>query len=82
MTAEDKLRQFIISDLRWPGSPGDLRSDASLLDLNVLDSLAIVQLTAFLEAEFSIHVDSADVVPRNFETIDAIVHYIDGKRDA
>lgn len=54
--------------------------DASLLDAGVIDSLAIVELTAFLEQEFGIRVDEDDLVPENFDSFRAMDAFVKSKQ--
>jgi len=49
-----------------------LSHDTPLLKENILDSLQIVQLLGFLESHFGISVDVEELVPDNFETVNAI----------
>ena len=56
--------------------------DYPLLEKDVLDSMGIIQVVAFLEDEFGIEVDDAELVPENFETIGSIAKLIDSKREA
>lgn len=56
--------------------------DYPLLEKDVLDSMGIFQVVAFLEDEFGIEVDDAELVPENFETIGSIAELIDSKREA
>ena len=79
---EEKVRTFVISELTWPGERDRLTNDLSLIDAKVLDSLAIQQMVAFIEAEFGIEVRDEEVLPSNFETIGAIARFVDSKRAA
>lgn len=56
--------------------------DYPLLEKDVLDSMGIFQVVAFLEDEFGIEVDDAELVSENFETIGSIAELIDSKREA
>lgn len=44
----------------------------NLLDSGVIDSFDIVDLIGSLEMQFGIVVDGDDIVPENFESVDAI----------
>ncbi len=74
MKAEDKIRKFVIDDLRWEGKPGDLKEDTSLID-GAMDSLGIVKTISFLERDFGIKVDEDEILPENFETIGALADF-------
>lgn len=52
----------------------------SLLTAGILDSLATVELIAFLEREFQIAVIDDDLQIENFDSISAIVALVERKR--
>jgi acyl carrier protein len=58
---------------------GTISRDEDLLAADILDSLAIVELVSFLEAQFGIQVVDDDLVPENFRTIDEIVAFVGRK---
>jgi acyl carrier protein len=76
---EEQIRDFVLSELLWDGAPDALTNDLPLVD-RVLDSLGIVQLTAFLEHRFGIRVRDEEVLPRNFESIAAIAGFVASKQ--
>ena len=53
-----------------PASAGSLTStdDTPLLD-GIMDSLALMQLVAFLEEEFATEIDDTEVTAENFRTL-------------
>ncbi|HJT58903.1 MAG TPA: phosphopantetheine-binding protein [Ktedonobacteraceae bacterium] len=61
--------------LREPGQL-PLRNDTSLLESGILDSLSLLKLLVFLEQEFKVPVDEFEVLPENFDTVNAICAYI------
>jgi acyl carrier protein len=69
---QDKLRQFIINELRWPGEHSKLTNDFNLLENGVIDSLGIYKVVEFIQDEFGIEIPDDDLVVDNFETLDAI----------
>jgi acyl carrier protein len=76
------IRDLIVRELQWSGSPDDLTDDYPLLDGKVLDSLDILKLVGFLEDRFSIDVDDEELVPEHFETISDIARLVESKRDS
>ena len=48
----------------------------SLLETGVLDSLSLLRLVVFIQERFGIVVDDVDLVPENFDTVDAICAYL------
>ena len=57
-----------------------LNENEDLLSAGILDSLAILQLVAFIEDRFGIKVPDEDVVFENFQSINALVAYLEQYR--
>jgi acyl carrier protein len=57
-----------------PDSP--IKEDTALIESGILDSLSILKLVLFLEDRFKVKVSPEDVVPENFETVQAICRYL------
>ena len=53
-----------------------LSSDQSLLETGIIDSAVMVGLVAFIEERFGFTVDEDDMIPENFETLQAIARYV------
>ena len=53
-----------------------LNNDTPLLESGILDSLALLSLLVFLEKEFNISVDDYEVIPENFNTVNAVCAYV------
>jgi acyl carrier protein len=75
----DRIREFVLEEGAWHRGRAELTDDVPLLS-GVLDSIAIVDLVALLEAEFGIVVENDDLDPENFSSIRAIVAFVDRKR--
>ena len=76
---EDTVRRFIAEELS--ASPVDGRlTDLPLLETQVLDSLGLLQLVSFLEAEFGVVVEDEELVPRNFGSIHDISRLVHEKQ--
>ena len=71
------IEGFIVEKITQDGEK--IARDEDLLASDTLDSLAIVELVAFLEAQFGIQVSDDDLVPENFKTIDEIVAFVAAK---
>jgi len=75
------IASFIADELLTGKGIDKVGPDESLIDSGVLDSLALVRLISFLEERFGVTVRDDEVIPENFQTIQAIEAYIGGKRD-
>ena len=50
--------------------------DAPLYTSNLIDSMGTVDLAMMLEDEFSIKIDTRDIIESNFDSISKLVNYI------
>jgi acyl carrier protein len=53
-----------------------LQETDDLLSAGILDSLAILQLVAFVEESFKLRIPDEDVVFENFQSIDSLDKYL------
>lgn len=79
MQTKDQLRNYIFSELARDNYFTNLSDDDSLIDNGVLDSVAIVQLLAFIENSFGTIIDDEDLIPENFENINSMCSLIQRK---
>jgi acyl carrier protein len=81
MTIEDcrkKIHQHILE--KFPlAKKRNLRSGDPLLETGVLDSLGILDLVHYLEAEFGFQVTDEDLLPENFASTDVIARFVVSK---
>lgn len=56
----------------FQGDTGSVPHEASLVDLGVLDSMAVAAMLAFAEAEFGIIVDESDITLENVVSVNAV----------
>ena len=80
MNVSQALEEFIIRDLMVADGDVSLSPDASLIESGIVDSLGILRLVAFIEENFSVVVDDIDVIPENFDTINAMNSLVERKR--
>lgn len=84
MDIKQTLRQFMVDELLvgmpngagtgGAAGPGD---DEDLLLSGLIDSLGVVRLIAFIEAEMGIRVPPEDVTIENFLTLQAMSDYLE-----
>jgi acyl carrier protein len=48
----------------------------SLIDSGIIDSLRLMELVSHIEQRYGVTVDDEDLIPENFDSIDAIVSYL------
>jgi acyl carrier protein len=78
---EQKIRQFITDNFLFREDRASLTDAESLLEAGVIDSTGVLELIAFLESEFGLAVDDAEIVPENLDSISRIVGYVKGKTE-
>lgn len=49
----------------------------SLLEAGVIDSLGVIQLVSFIQERFKVDVSEDDMMPENFDSIDAIAGFVE-----
>jgi len=54
--------------------------NGSLIITGILDSSAVLKLLLFIEERFSLNIVDKEVTPTNFETINRITTFIEGKK--
>jgi acyl carrier protein len=80
MGTEEIILNFIREELLRGDGQVSLEPNASLISTGILDSLALLKLLLFIEERFSLKVNDGEVNPRNFETVDRIMAFIESKR--
>jgi len=78
---KDEIRKYLLSN-NATGRIEDFSDEDSLLEAGVIDSMTMVGLIAFLEETYGISIGEDDMIPENFDSIDAIATYIEARRDA
>jgi len=75
----DAIEQFIVSEITGDLAPGPIAHGEDLLAADLIDSLGITELVAFVEGRFGISVVDEDLTPDNFRSVDAIVAFVGRK---
>lgn len=73
---ESLIKDFISRELVGRPDLLPIQNDTPLLETGILDSLALLRLLVFLEENFGAQVDDFDIIPENFNSIDAICVYV------
>jgi acyl carrier protein len=74
----NKVREFIASEIMFEDASSTLTDDTPLLG-GVIDSLGLMQLISFIEEEFDVTIDDAEVTADNFRTVGDIDHLVSEK---
>jgi acyl carrier protein len=54
----------------------------NLLTKGVIDSLRMLDMISFLESQYRLKVDEDDLMPENFESVEAIARFIEQRKKA
>lgn len=76
---KNEIRTYLTNN-RASSDAGQFDDQESLLEAGVIDSMAMVDLIAHLEKTYAITIDEDDMVPENFDSVEAIVTYVTGKQ--
>lgn len=71
-----RLRAFIQTELLFDRKGVALEHDTPLLEDGIIDSMGLMKIVAFVDAEFGVEVRDEDLVPENFATVEALGSYI------
>lgn len=72
-----ELIEFL-STIARPGRPiSDVADDVNLIDVGLLDSLALIQIISYLEQHHSLNLQSHGIDPNDLGSIEGIVQAIE-----
>lgn len=74
-STEQRIHAFLTEKFPLARKTGVGR-DTGLLEGGILDSLGILDVVSFLEAEFSIVVSDDELAPENFQTLGALSAFV------
>ncbi len=75
---KEPIRAFILEYAAARGVTA-IKDDESLLQTNVIDSVGVFRLIAFLEETFPLTVEESDMAPENFQSLNDIENFVTGK---
>ena len=74
-----RLREFVAKNF-YLADPESFDDRTSFLDRGIIDSTGVLELVTFVEDEYKLAVADEDMVPANFDSIDALVAFVERKR--
>jgi acyl carrier protein len=74
-TVKARLREFVAKNF-YVADLGAVTDQTSFLDQGIIDSTGVLELVAFIESEYKITVADDDMIPANFDSIDALAAYV------
>lgn len=79
---ENKIRKFLAENFILSEQADQLGVSDSFLEKGIIDSTGILELVFFVEDQFNVQIDTAEVLPENFDSIDNLSAYIRRKQGA
>ena len=77
---QTELRRFVIDNFMY-GRDCQFRDEDSFLELGIIDSSGLLELVNFLETQYGIQVEEADLVPENLDSVAQLARFLRGKLD-
>jgi acyl carrier protein len=79
MSVASEVEKFIVEEIALGTGVESVGHDDDLLAQEIIDSLGIVELVAFLESRFGIKVGDDDLLPENFRSVNSVVAFVEAK---
>lgn len=73
------IKKFIESELINNEEHQGLTESDELITTGIIDSLGLIKLLQFITDTLSINIDDREIVPENFNTLDAISNLVNEK---
>lgn len=67
------MKQKIINMIKKFNTDGIFEENSDLFAKGIIDSFAVVTLVSEIEEKFNIELEAEDIIPENFQTINAIM---------
>jgi acyl carrier protein len=79
---EAEINAYISRELVTNPELLPLDNDTLLLESGILDSLSLLRMLVFLEEQFHISMDDFELLPENFNSVNAICAYIRSRQQS
>ena len=73
---EPRIREFVARNLLFNENEFPYSDDGSFLRAGIIDSLGVIELVTFVEREFGLQVQPAEVTPENFDSVSRLASFI------
>ena len=82
MTIKEQLKDYIAKNLLFSDDGFKYDDNASFLEEGIVDSIGVLELVAFVDETFGVEVEDHEVTPDNFDSVNNLAAYIQGKLNA
>jgi acyl carrier protein len=76
MEHNKQIKQFVLKNYLFTDDESALADGESLIRGGIVDSTGMLELISHLEETYSIKVENAEMIPANFDSIDAIGAFV------
>jgi acyl carrier protein len=76
---KQRLREFVAENF-YLADLATFDDASSFLDRGVIDSTGVLELVTFVEGEYGISVADEEIVPANFDTVNALAGFVARKK--
>jgi len=75
---QERIRNYLLT--KFPAARRNhVDSETALFEGGILDSLGVLDVVSFLEAEFSIAINDDELVPENFHNVRTLAAFVQTK---
>ena len=78
---KNELRNFIHSNFMVSEELRGFSDTDSFLHKGIIDSMGIIELLAFVQKQYRIHIEPSEVLPKNFDSLENLELYIRSKTE-
>ena len=81
MNVMNEIEKFLLSEIivDFDLEEKSIAPDKDLISTGIIDSMGILKLTSFIEKNFDIKINNEEIVPENFQTLNALSEFIEKK---
>ncbi|MGC0774646.1 MAG: acyl carrier protein [Candidatus Acidiferrum sp.] len=76
MALNAELRQFVIDNFLFGKPYEGFSDDDSFIEHGIIDSTAVMELIAFLEARYRIKLKDQELIPENLDSINGLARFV------
>ena len=77
MKLQEEIKNYIIEASLEDADK--IKNDTLIFDVGLLDSMGLLFLIEFLNENYQVEVDDDELNPENFESINSITDFVEGK---
>jgi acyl carrier protein len=79
MESRQLIRNYILENFLFTDDPSAIADDVSFLEQGIIDSVGALEIALFIEANFGFAVGDEEMLPKNLDSINNLVAFVDRK---